>query len=116
MPAEVSARWTVALVAAALLLAGGPVSAQQDDYFARVDLDGDGRVSRHEFLERMSYAFRQMDADGDGVLQPHEQHLPGAKPITLAQLHARFGAQFDRQDTDGDGTLSRREYLAPPRR
>ena len=89
--------------------------AQADDYFTRVDLDGDGRVSLHEFLERMSFGFRQMDLDGDGVLQPHEQHIPNARTITLAQHHERFTAQFRRQDGDGDGFLSRRELLAPPR-
>jgi Ca2+-binding EF-hand superfamily protein len=97
-----------------VLLVSGAALAQADDYFSRVDLDGDGRVSRSEFLERMSFAFRQMDVDGDGVLQPHEQHVPNARTITLAQLHARFGAQFDRQDTDGDGYLGRRELSAPP--
>lgn len=100
----------------ALLLAPGLAAAQAGDYFARVDLDGDGRVSRHEFLERMSFAFRQMDANGDDVLEPHEQHLPDAGTITLAQHHERFGAQFQRQDADGDGYLSRPELLAPPRR
>lgn len=100
----------------ALLLAPGLAAAQDGDYFARVDLDGDGRVSRHEFLERMSFAFRQMDANGNDVLEPHEQHLPDAGTITLAQHHERFGAQFQRQDADGDGYLSRAELLAPPRR
>jgi len=87
-----------------------------DDYFSRVDLDGDGRVSLEEFLERMSFAFRQMDVDGDGILAPHEQHIPDAPTITLEQHRERFSAQFHRQDTDGDGYLSRAELLSPPRR
>jgi hypothetical protein len=98
-----------------LLALSGTGMAQQDDYFARVDLDGNGSVSLNEFLERMSFAFRQMDVDGDEVLEPHEQHIPDAKAITLAEHHERFTAQFRRQDSDRDGSLSRREYLAPPR-
>ncbi len=104
--------------ASALLLlafACGPAYAQADDYFSKVDRDGDGRVSLPEFLERMSFAFRQMDANRNDVLEPHEQHIPDAPTITLAQHHERFTAQFTRQDADGNGTLSPTELLAPPR-
>ena len=97
-----------------LLMWAGGVGAQADDYYAKVDLDGDGRVSLEEFLERMSFAFRQMDADANGVLEPHEQHIPNAKPLTIMQLNERFTAQFRRQDGNRDGTLSRAELLAPP--
>lgn len=100
----------------ALLLLLSPAFAQADDYFSRVDLDGDGRVSLEEFLERMGFAFRQMDLDGNEVLEPHEQHVPDAPRITLAQHEERFSAQFRRQDADSDGYLSRAELLAPPRR
>ena len=103
--------FVVSLVAAA---AHAQVQAQ-DDWFARVDTDADGRVSLDEFLAKMSWAFSQRDLDGDGVLQPSEQHVADAKPITLADHRARFARQFGRQDVDGDGFLSRRELLAPPR-
>ena len=103
-----------ALLAAALAaLLAAPVAAS--DYFSAVDLDGDGRVSLDEFLERMGFAFRQMDVDGNGVLEPHEQHIPDAPRITLAEHEARFSAQFRRQDANGDGFLSRTELIAPPR-
>lgn len=98
-----------------LLLASGSAAAQADDYFSKVDRDGDGLVSLPEFLDRMSFAFRQMDVDRNDVLEPHEQHIPDAPTITLAQHHERFTAQFTRQDADGDAHLSREELLAPPR-
>jgi Ca2+-binding EF-hand superfamily protein len=100
----------------ALLVLAAPAFAQGDDYFSRVDLDSDGRVSLEEFLERMAFAFRQMDEDGNGVLEPHEQHVPDAPRITLEEHEARFGAQFRRQDANNDGYLSRQELMAPPRR
>lgn len=99
----------------ATMLFLGVAPAQADDYFSKVDRDGDGRVSLPEFLERMSFAFRQMDVDRNDVLDPHEQHIPDAPRITLAQHHERFTAQFRRQDVDRDGFLSATELLAPPR-
>lgn len=103
------------LAAMLLLAACGTALADAGAYFRAVDLDGDGRLSLAEFLERMGYAFHQRDADGDGVLAAHEQHIPGARAITLEQHRARFSAQFARQDTDRDGYLSPAEFLAPPR-
>ena len=98
----------------ALLLAAPAAAAS--DYFSKVDTDGDGRLSLPEFLERMSFAFRQMDVNRNDILEPGEQHIPNAPTITLAEHHARFTAQFHRQDANGDGYLSREELLAPPRR
>ena len=100
----------------ALLVLVSPAFAQSDDYFSRVDLDGDGRVSLEEFLERMGFAFRQMDIDGNGVLEPHEQHVPDAPRITREEHEARLTKQFHLQDANRDGFLSRPELLAPPRR
>ncbi|KAA2284201.1 EF-hand domain-containing protein [Arenimonas fontis] len=105
-----------AALALALYLPAAALAGTSDDYFSRVDLDGDGRVSLQEFLERMSFAFRQMDVNGDGILAPHEQHIPDAPTITIEQHRERFSAQFHRQDADGDGYLSRAELLSPPRR
>lgn len=104
-----------ALLLLLCLLPAAPVAAQ-DDYFTQVDVDGDGRVSLPEFLERMSFAFRQMDLNRNDVLEPGEQHIPNAPTITIAEHHERFTAQFRRQDANGDGSLSRAELLAPPRR
>lgn len=101
--------------ALALLLGLAAGAAPADDWFARVDLDRDGRVSLDEFQQRMGYAFGRMDANGDDVLEPQEQLVPGAPRLTRAEHKARIAAQFARQDADRDGFLSRAELLAPPR-
>lgn len=84
-------------------------------YLARMDSDGDGRVSLDEYLEWMSYAFQRMDRNRDGVLAADE--LPGGKgrPVTLGEYRARLTDRFNRQDANGDGFLDARELAAPPR-
>ena len=100
------------LLACAWPVAGLAQSGQS--YFEIVDLDGDGRISVPEYLERFSYAFRQMDRNRDDVVDEREQLVAGSPRLTLAQLHAQLQAQFARQDKNRDGTLSPREFLAPP--
>ena len=100
------------------LLVAGAASAQvteSTDYLARMDTDGDGRVSLDEYLAWMSYAFDQRDRNGDGVLGADE--LPGGrgKPVTRAQHVAILTERFRKQDANGDGYLSAKELLAPPR-
>ena len=109
----------LATIVAAGLAGGDFVSAAraqtQADFVARMDADGDRRVSLGEYTEYMSYAFRRMDADHDGVLEPGEQLVPHARPLTLAEHHANLAAMFHRQDVDRDGYLNARELAAPPR-
>jgi Ca2+-binding EF-hand superfamily protein len=105
---------TIALACAALLAATPARSQSGATYFDIVDLDHDGRISLPEYLERFSYAFRQMDRNHDGVVDTGEQEIPGAPRMTLVQLHAQLTEQFHRQDKNHDGALSPREFLAPP--
>lgn len=108
-----------AIVAAAGLvvwpLGGLAQVTRTDEYLARMDRDGDGRVSLAEYQHWMSYAFDGMDRDGDGVLSPHEQ--PGGKgePISRDQHRTRLAERFRRQDLNRDGFLDSRELAAPPR-
>lgn len=88
---------------------------QTGDYLAKMDADGDGRVSLPEYQDWMSYAFDGMDRNRDGVLAADE--LPGGKgkPISRGEHLARLAARFERQDANGDGVLDARELAAPPR-
>lgn len=95
----------------------GGVSAQverTDDYLARMDGDGDGRISLAEYQDWMSYAFDRMDRDGDGVLSSAEQPGGRGPPITRAEYRARLAAMFNRLDRNADGFLSAGELAAPP--
>ncbi|MHC4408392.1 MAG: EF-hand domain-containing protein [Planctomycetota bacterium] len=42
------------------------------DFIARLDTDGDGKISRKEAPERMAQFFDRMDADGDGFITKEE--------------------------------------------
>ncbi|HRF84660.1 MAG TPA: EF-hand domain-containing protein [Pseudoxanthomonas sp.] len=85
------------------------------DYLAKMDTDGDGRVSQAEYLAWMGYAFEKLDRDGDGVLSAAE--LPGGKgkPVSLEAHRQRLAERFRRQDANGDGYLDAKELSAPPR-
>ena len=102
---------------AGLVLAGGGALAQvtgTDDYLARMDTDGSGRVSLEEYQAWMGYAFAQMDRNRDDRLTPDE--LPGGRGhgISLAEHRQRLADAFRRQDTNRDGVLDARELAAPP--
>jgi Ca2+-binding EF-hand superfamily protein len=109
--------WPGFFVGACLALAAGAQAQVRGsgDYLARMDRDGDGRVSLAEYQDWLSYAFDAMDRDHDGVLATAE--LPGGRgaAITRAQHRARLAAAFARQDRNHDGFLDARELAAPPR-
>jgi Ca2+-binding EF-hand superfamily protein len=96
-------------------VASGPV-ASSSDYLARMDADGDRRVSLPEFQAWMGYAFELMDANRDGVVSTAE--LPGGrgKAISLAEHRAALAERFAKQDRNHDGVLDARELAAPPQR
>jgi hypothetical protein len=85
------------------------------DYLARMDVDGDRRVSLREYQDWLSYAFDAMDRNQDAVLTPDE--LPGGrgKPVTRDVHRERLADTFRKQDANRDGFLDARELSAPPR-
>lgn len=137
------------LTAAALLgtvALGGLAYAQTAPVGARpakADADGDGRITRAEFIARAEASFARMDANKDGVLTPDERRpvrpakaprAPGAvggpfipvqdaapPPPPGGAMQARPqgmrgpGGGMARMDTDGDGRLSRAEFDAGAR-
>ena len=107
-----------ALAATPLAAVFAPLRAQAVQgaagYLARMDADGDGRVSLPEYQAWMGYGFDAMDRDHDGVLSAGE--LPGGRgaPLTRDAHRARLAAAFARQDHDRDGFLNALELAAPP--
>ncbi len=79
-----------------------------------MDTDGDGRVSRAEYIAYMGRGFDRVDTDGNGVLEGDE--LPsGAHRVTRADYDASLAVAFARQDSNRNGFLDARELAAPPR-
>lgn len=84
----------------------------RDQRFAEVDTDGDGSVSREEFLahaqaqaaERAGERFDALDADGDGMLS--QDVLSGGRRGD-GQMMTRM---IDRFDADGSGGVSAEEF------
>lgn len=101
-----------------MLPAAAPLAAQvvqTGDYLARMDSDGDGRVSLEEYQTWMGYAFTQMDRNGDGVLQMDELPAGRGHSVTRAEHRQRLAERFALQDTNHDGYLDAKELAAPPR-
>jgi Ca2+-binding EF-hand superfamily protein len=55
-----------------------------DAEFSRLDLDGDGLISREEFDRESDRLFRQLDTNGDGVIAGNE--LSNMIPSVLGVL------------------------------
>ena len=106
---------TVLLALLLLPLAATAQVQRSSDYLAKMDRDGDGRVSLAEYLDWMSYAFERMDRNGDGVLAADEQPGNRGIAITREQHRAQLTERFRKQDSNRDGFLDARELAAPPR-
>lgn len=107
-------RIAMLLLAAAMALPATAQVTAARDYLARMDADGDGRVSLQEYQAWMGYAFTQMDRNLDGRLTADE--LPGGRgrEVSLEEHRRRLADAFRRQDSNRDGVLDARELAAPP--
>ena len=133
-------------VPAAVAIAQPPMEASPAEMVKRADTDGDGKVSRDEFIKArttaLEQAFARMDTDGDGKLDEKEVEAGAAqaramgpaglggfrrpdadrpqRPGTDRPQRPGAGAMaeqgFDRMDADGDGKLSKEEFAAGMKR
>lgn len=99
----------------ALSFAAVPVLAQPHDpiqhllaNFTRVDANGDGVISRFEFLNVVAARWAQIDHNGDGYLT-EEDFPPWAAPRARMRL-----AEIAYLDEDGDDRISKSEFLNGP--
>src|SRR5690606_24275210 len=94
------------------LTAGAAAAAQQPTdrpaaRTLRADADGDGRLSRAEFVARRIERLRAADTDGDGVVSADEW-----RAALQARRTQHAAARFERLDADKDGVVSRAEFDA----
>jgi Ca2+-binding EF-hand superfamily protein len=80
---------------------------------ARLDADGDGRISRVEVAgkARLAEKFDEIDANRDGYIVRAEMQAwhERMRPQREAARAERFGKMFAEADLNGDGRLSRVE-------
>lgn len=96
-----------ALLATGSLAAAAGPTGHGGRMLERLDLDGDGAVSRDEARAFGDARFQRWDRDSNGVVTEAEM-------IEAAQerIAARVGKMFARMDRNGDGRLERAELDA----
>lgn len=112
----------LAALAATTTLGGVAVAAQKSAPL-KADVNGDGAISRAEFIARADARFARLDTDRNGTLSGAEHRFGhrihgkrarfmGAQDMPDGQPGAGRGAMLQRFDADRDGKLSRAEFAA----
>ena len=82
----------------------------------KVDADGDGTVSKAEWLAYQEKVFAALDKKKSGVVDEKEFLSPSSDMATFATGGYARGLQskamMHKIDTDGDGTVSHDEFIA----
>ncbi|MGF1502513.1 MAG: EF-hand domain-containing protein [Paracoccaceae bacterium] len=103
-------------IAVALIALGAPAAAQPADpgpFFAFIDINGDGAVSRDEANSARTRVFDRIDLDGDGRVSSGELDAARTTVRQIAQLlDATIALRARRLDRDGDGAVSAAEFAA----
>ena len=128
-------RRVLAVAAAVAVVAGGLAMAGPGGHggrmLERLDLDGDGAISRDEARAFGDGRFQRWDRDSDGAVTEAEMieaaqerianrvgkmfarmDRNGDGRLERAELDAMGDARFERMDTDGDGRISVQEIEA----
>lgn len=91
----------------AVLTAGSAMAQQAQMRGARGDTDGDGRISRAEFVDGRIAGLTAIDANRDGSISAEER-----RSGMDTRRNQRVSARFETLDTDGNGAVSREEFTA----
>lgn len=107
-------------------------SAQFEKMFTRIDTNGDGTVSKDEFVagapddlsaEKAGSLYDKLDSEGTGALSQSDlatafQQMAASMQATMIQAQSLGGSRpaasdlFAKLDTDGDGAVSQDEFVA----
>lgn len=91
----------------AVLTAGVAIAQQAPNRAARGDTDGDGRISRAEFVDGRIARLSAIDANRDGSISAEERQSG-----IDTRRNQRASARFEALDKDGNGAVSREEFTA----
>jgi EF hand domain-containing protein len=82
----------------------------------KIDTDGDGKVSKAEWLAYQEKVFAALDKKKNGLVDEKEFRSPSSDMATFATGGYARGLQsramMHKIDTDGDGTVSHDEFIA----
>lgn len=113
-----------AIIPAATMLAATSIAAAEmpgEHFVKNWDLDGDGKVTVAEALERRETIFLTFDANDDAFLDAEEYKLfdearandMAGRPHGRQRMRAAAnGMRLEANDKDGDGRVSRGEFLS----
>jgi hypothetical protein len=82
----------------------------------KIDTDGDGSISKAEWLAYQEKVFVALDKNKTGIVDENEFLTPSSDLVTFATGGYARGLQtkamMHKIDTDGDGTVSHDEFIA----
>jgi Ca2+-binding EF-hand superfamily protein len=102
--------------AAMALLIASPAFAGHDGHHGdrekggmieKLDLDGDGNITKEEFLSRHMEKFNELDANGDETISKEE-----LSAFHESRQQERQSKMFQMMDDNGDGMVSEEEMRA----